>query len=355
MVHQLVTQVQRIISDNGLVQPGERILVAVSGGPDSVALLHILAQLRAPLSLELCAAYLDHGLRPTETGNESALVANLAQELGIEWTTGKVDTRHVALERKISLEHAARIVRYEFLRHWAAHFRARSIAVAHTADDQAEQILLRLLRGAGSKGLAGMRLKNNDIIRPLLPIAKQDLLAYLHCHGIDYCEDSSNNELCFTRNRIRHLLLPFLKEHFGPGCQAALIKSCTNLAADEELLETLTTEALEKAVTLQQPVPLDTESEISIKIDREKFRAFPQALKRRMVEWMLWQLGSQARYAYILDIIKAIDQGRTGSELHLRRGLRLEIRPRDVELSYPAGKRPWRGSLAELPANRSFT
>ncbi len=343
----LVNRVGRILTDNQLLLPESRVITGVSGGVDSVALLYLLAALADSLRISPVAVYVDHGLRPDETGAEARLVAGHAARLGLNHEICRVDSAAHAREKKLSPEHAARELRYSCLRRCAEKYDAPRIAVAHTADDQAEEVLLRLLRGAGGKGLAGMSLINGDIIRPLLPIRKEELRDYLQVHGIPFCEDSSNRNLCFTRNRVRHLLLPFLERRFGPNIRRALIKSADNLAADEELLRELTEQALRQ--TVRQP-EREEEGEGNIpvcRILRQRFRRLPAALQRRVVEKVLWRMKSPARYVHIIDIIAAIDRGRTGTELHLSRGLRLGILRDTAEFSHPRGRRAWRGRLFE--------
>ncbi|MGX9728764.1 MAG: tRNA lysidine(34) synthetase TilS [Candidatus Electronema sp. VV] len=323
------------------VSAGQGVVTAVSGGPDSMALLHLLAAARQSLRLELTAVWIDHGLRPLETPQERETVAAAADRLGVPFLPRQASVAAYAAEQRLSIEHAARELRYAILREAARDCGAELIAVGHTADDQAEELLLRLLRGSGRKGLAGMSMSNGDIIRPLLRCSKQELLGWLEQRGIAHCFDSSNSERKFLRNRVRHELLPFLEEHFEPGIRNALLKTADSLAADEDLLEELTGKAWDETVR--------KESSGTLKLLRQPFRNLHPALQRRVMEQLLWQLGSRADYKQILLLTEAALQGRNRSELHLNGGLRAGIFADWVEFSYPAGRRAWRGRLLPAP------
>jgi tRNA(Ile)-lysidine synthase len=319
------------------VAQGSGIIIAVSGGPDSMALLHLLADARKRLELELTAVWVDHGLRPEETPREEQTVLAATEKLQINCVRHRVDAASCSSEQGISLEHAARDLRYAALRTAAREAGAEYIAVAHTADDQAEEILLRLLRGSGREGVSGMRMRSRDLIRPLLNIEKKDLLAWLTAQEIAFCFDSSNDDMRFLRNRVRHQLLPFLKEHFEQGIKKSLRKTADSLAVDEELLAALTAEAEQKTISeLSSP---------KIQLLRAPFCALHPALQRRVVERLLWRVGGRAGYDHILLLIKAAESGRTNSELHLGRGLRVGIFRDCLEFSYPVGQKAWRGRL----------
>jgi tRNA(Ile)-lysidine synthase len=324
------------------IAPGQGIVAAVSGGPDSMAMLHLLASCRERLQLSLCVAWIDHGLRPRETPGEQALVARTARQLDLPFFVRRVDTAALAQREHLSIEHAARILRYRELRDICGQQGSEAIAVAHTADDQAEQVLLRLLRGSGRRGVSGMRMRAGDIIRPLLDTQKQVLLHWLADQAIPYSHDSSNNDLRFTRNRVRHRLLPFLEQEFDPHVRGALCKTALSLAEDEDLLEQLAREAFDRVVTMGRNT---TEGDGVTRLARAPLRELHPSLQRRVVEHLLWRLGSRASYAHILLILDAARRGRAQSELHLGRGLRAGVFRDFLEFSYPAGRRPWRGRL----------
>jgi tRNA(Ile)-lysidine synthase len=343
-MHPLEREITRNILHSRLINDDEQtIVVAVSGGPDSVALLHLLLPLRTEMGVSLVAAYINHGLRPAEAEQEEFFVRCMCGGLGVSFHTASVNVRAHAHRKKISLEHAARELRYQALRKISTNRKASLIAVAHTADDQAEEILIRLLRGSGRKGVSGMQSRSRDIIRPLLSVGKDALLRYLEEKNISYCLDSSNTDMRFTRNRVRHKLIPFLEETFDRGIRASLCKTADSLAEDEQLLEELTAEALREVLVDSdsaegQPGP-------GLILDREKFARLPGALKRRTVEQLLWRLHCPASYSHIMRIVDAAATGKTGSEIHLSRGLRVGVQRKWLEFLYPQGQTSWRGRL----------
>jgi len=336
-------EINRILQEHQLIDPESSVIVAVSGGPDSMALLHILAFLRRQIQCTPIAVYVDHGLRPDETPEEIKSVQKSAAALELACEIISVDTQSLVQTKNMSIEHAARDLRYQALRACALKYGATRIAVAHTADDQAEEVLLRLLRGSGRKGLSGMRLQQEEIIRPLLTTPKKDILNYLEERGIHFCHDSSNDELLFLRNRIRHILLPLLEEEFDPGIRKALLKTAANLSEDEDYLETQTKDVWQQVMTRKS---LEGGEEIHV-LNKAGFTACHPCLQRRLAERLLWNLGSPARYQHIMAIIQGASVGRTGSELHLSKGLRVGITQHSLEFSYPQGKKAWRGRLQD--------
>jgi tRNA(Ile)-lysidine synthase len=227
----LVAAVDRALRAGGPLPPGATIVVGLSGGADSVALTDALAALRRRRRLRLVAAHLDHGLRPG-SAEDAAFCAELCRSLDVPLLSGRADVRARAEREKGGIEQAARRERFAFLRRVAAAEGAVAIAVAHTRDDQAETLLLRLLRGAGATGLAGMRPRAGDVVRPLLSISRQEVLDYLRERGLAWREDPSNRDTAHRRNRVRHELLPYLEERFNPRVREALARTAALLADD---------------------------------------------------------------------------------------------------------------------------
>ncbi|MCI5223603.1 MAG: tRNA lysidine(34) synthetase TilS [Candidatus Electrothrix sp. AR4] len=323
------------------ISRGSNLVAAVSGGPDSIALLHLLAGVQQQLQLRLTAVWVDHGLRPEETPLKKWIVSDATKKLGIPFIPYQVDAASYAAEQRISLEHAARDLRYTVLRETARQEQAKYIAVAHTADDQAEEILLRFLSGKGSRGKSGMRMCSQDVIRPLLGTSKQDLLSWLADQNIEYCIDSSNNNPKFLRKRVRHHLLPFLEEHFDAGIKKSLRKTADSLVEDEQLLAELTAEA-EKDI-VREVAGNGSGEPPKVRILRQPFCVLHASLRRRLVEQLLWRIGSGFKYDHILLILEAAVTGKNNSELHLSRGLRLGVFHEYLEFSYPFGQKTWSG------------
>jgi tRNA(Ile)-lysidine synthase len=252
-MHPLEKKTLKILEQEHLLQAGEKAVIGVSGGPDSMALLHVLACLAPVIDIKLAAVYVNHGLRPGEAEKEKSVVAADANRLSIDFFSGAVDVKGLAARQKFSIEHAARLLRYDFLKKTAHACGAQKIALAHTADDQAEEILLRLVRGTARKGLSGMKtLRAGRFIRPFLRFPKSHLLDYLHKHSIPFQLDGSNTQNLYLRNRIRNDLLPYLAERYNPDIRQSLTRTATILQDEEELLETLTETAFAQTVTITQ-------------------------------------------------------------------------------------------------------
>ncbi|MEX2120183.1 MAG: tRNA lysidine(34) synthetase TilS [Pirellulales bacterium] len=233
------------------------VLVAVSGGPDSVALLRALAAIRGPGPGRLVAAHFNHRLRGADSDDDEQFVVSLCRQLGVELELGRADTSPPPPAVGDGLEAAARQARYAFLKAAAARRGARYVATAHTADDQALTILHRVLRGTGLAGLAGIprvrRLsRGTALVRPLLTMRRQELLAYLEELGQTYRVDSSNLQTLHTRNRLRLELLPQLEQHYNPRVVEALVRLGTLAGEAQQVLEPMIESLTEQAVHAQR-------------------------------------------------------------------------------------------------------
>ena len=238
--------VLRFVREHGLFAGQKRVVVAVSGGPDSVTLLFILAHLREALDLELWVAHFDHGLRRrSEREAERAFVSRLAGELGLPFVFGQGDTRAHARRHHLSLEEAARGLRYAFLVDQAEGLGAGAVAVGHTASDQAETVLMHIIRGSGLAGIAGMRPRSRwpfaghpglVLVRPLLTTSRRQSERYCQEEGISPCLDATNVLLEPLRNRVRHELLPLLRR-YNPRVEEALLRLAGAAAGDAAYLD----------------------------------------------------------------------------------------------------------------------
>jgi len=239
-----IRKVAKTIERERMARPGESILVSVSGGPDSVALLAVLDALAPEQAFRLTVAHIDHGLRGADGVRDREFVESLAGRLGYQCLT-----ETAALGQEGNLEARAREVRYRFLDRAARSAACGRIAVGHTQTDQAETVLLRLLRGAGTRGLGGMPPRRGRIIRPLIETAREEILAFLQEQGLSWVEDRTNRDERFARNRLRHRLLPILVTQAGPGIVAGLARTADLLRAEDALLEGIAHEALNTAAS----------------------------------------------------------------------------------------------------------
>ncbi len=253
---------------------GARVLAAVSGGADSVALAWLLAELSERGELVLVGlGHLNHQLRGADADADEAFVAALAERLGVPCQSSRADVAAMAAARSESLEVAARRARYAWLTEAAAVLGATHVATGHTRDDQAETVLLRLLRGAGTRGLSGIRATRGLLIRPLLDCRREDLRAYLAARGETFREDASNADVSIPRNRLRHELLPVI-QRISPGGVEALARTAA-LAADDE--DVLSAQAIDAARFVVLP------NADGVQLERGRLAALPPAVARRVI------------------------------------------------------------------------
>ncbi|MDD4953827.1 MAG: tRNA lysidine(34) synthetase TilS [Candidatus Omnitrophica bacterium] len=240
----LLDQLKNTVKKYRLISKRDRIVVGVSGGPDSVALLYLLNSLKKEWKLGLYIAHLDHMLRP-DSDKDSVYVRTLAEKLNIPATFAKTDVK--ALSPKGSEEEAARSARLDFLFQVATQVKADSIALGHNLDDQAETVLMRILRGAGLYGLRAISPKKNihgrQIIRPLIETRRSQIEAFLKKKRLKPCRDTSNSEEIYFRNKIRNDLLPYLEKRYNRNIKAILANMAENVGSDYDYLLKASTRA----------------------------------------------------------------------------------------------------------------
>ena len=245
----LLQPVLAFIDSHKMLAAGDRVVVAVSGGPDSVVLLDLLRRLRKDRDIELDVAHLNHRLRGSESDGDAESVGALAARWSLPFHGGSEDVAALSRREGYSLEEAARIARLGFLESVRQQTGANRIALGHTQSDQAETFLLRLLRGSGRRGLGAIRPIRDDVwIRPLLATTRGQVEAYVTCRGLQIRHDSSNRDPRFVRNRIRLNLLPLLTDAYNPSIERVLTRTAEVLRDEEELLDSFTQEALREAV-----------------------------------------------------------------------------------------------------------
>lgn len=346
------------------------MVVAVSGGPDSVGLLHILVRISEQLNITLVVAYVNHGLRPAEGAGETEFVRRLAAGLGVAFESVEVDVAGHAAKHHLSIEDAGRMLRYGFLEKTARRYHAAKIALGHTADDQAEEILLRLIRGTGRKGLSGMLpVREGRYLRPLLSTTKTSLLAYLADRGLRFLEDQSNRQRTYLRNRVRLDLLPYLAREFNPNIRQTLLQTAAIFRDEEELLAGLTRQACAEIISgppigrdaedlaAERELTPDADRQVplpTLHLDLERFFAQPRAIQRRVLEAACWQMRCRPGFRQIVQLLALAESGRAGSRLHLGRGLRVRKFTGGLHFFYPAGINGGRGDLLPWDSKEYF-
>ena len=287
------------IKENSLLDK-KNILVAVSGGVDSIALLHFLLSLKDKENLNLAALHFEHGIRGEESKEDAAFVQSYCESNNVRCFMGEGNVPKYAKEHKITAEMAARILRYAFFEEILQREHFDVIATAHHADDQAETVILNLLRGSGIKGLAAMRPARDYIIRPFLCVAKTEILEYAKKNNLEYREDSTNNSNEYRRNRIRHELLPLL-ETYQAGVKERLT-TLAEIARDEnDYIESI---AKSKIHLLQAE-------------NSEKFKLEPPAMERRIILSFLEEKNIATDFTHIEEIRKILVKGEKGKRVEI--------------------------------------
>jgi tRNA(Ile)-lysidine synthase len=275
----LLERVERTIRRHAMLAGGESVLVAVSGGADSVALLYSLAALADTWRLRVHALHVDHGLR-ADSARDAEFVRGLAERLSVP-----VEVATVTVERRGSLEAAARAARYAALAASADRIGAARIALGHTADDQAETVLMRVLQGAGLRGLAGIPPVRDRMIRPLIECRRADVVAELRRRGLEWVEDPSNADPKFLRNRIRHELLPWLCESVSPEIADGLVRVAAAARTTVGALDRIAASELERFATF---------GDCAVTLPVASLRALPRDVAAEVVRQAATRLGSRA-------------------------------------------------------------
>ncbi|MFZ5634659.1 MAG: tRNA lysidine(34) synthetase TilS [Bacillota bacterium] len=269
-------QVKSTIEEYNMISPGDAVLVGVSGGPDSVALLHLLNRLKEDLKLTLYAGHLNHMFRGEEAEADARLVESLAREWQVPFIMEKINVPGYLQKNRLSPQQGAREVRYRFFEETAARLGASRVALGHQADDQAETVLLNLIRGAGMTGLSGIPpVREGLYIRPLLNVRRKQIELYCRSFGLPYRVDSSNLKPVYLRNRVRLELIPLLEEKYNPAVVDSLNR-LARIARDEDgYLEAISRDAFESVVKSQKA------GKITILL--EKLAGYPAAVRRRVI------------------------------------------------------------------------
>lgn len=318
--------------------PGMPVLAAVSGGRDSMVLLDILRRVCTRADTPLLVCHVHHGIRGAEADRDAEFVASVCGKLGVKWVVERVDVPAGRLTGG-SEEEVARALRYEALGRVADGIGTCLIATAHHAGDQAETVLDRILRGTGLTGLGGMRanrpLGRHLLVRPLLAVTPQDVSDYARSVGVRHVEDSTNGELRYRRNRIRHELLPQLRRLYNPRVDEALVRLAALAADDDDWLRREANACKEKLFTSRgrwcQSAP------------RAAFRALAPALQRRIVQLILEDLGARPADYHRLEAVRLLFVSETTGRRQIGEGLAASARVRDISICKAVGVREWTG------------
>lgn len=307
----ILKRVADTIERHKMLSPEDKVLIGVSGGADSVALLHLMVALRPVMDLQLAVAHLNHGLRSDVSDRESGFVEELSNKLGLLFHCEKIELD----PHEGSLEERARRARYRFYRRLLHQHGYTKLALGHQADDNAESVLLHLLRGSGIRGLSGIPPKRGGVIvRPLIETSRSDIKAYLKSYGIAHVEDASNNDMRFQRNRIRHQLIPLLQSDYNPKIRITLNRLARLCRDEQAWLNAMLQPMLESAL-------IDSGSE-RLELRADSLLNAPPAAQRRLIRMALrsW-MGDLKRmgYDHIDAVIDLLHNHSAGGRLSLPR------------------------------------
>ncbi|MEM7391206.1 MAG: tRNA lysidine(34) synthetase TilS [Verrucomicrobiota bacterium] len=322
----MLNAIRRTLRDRKLIEPGRHLLVGVSGGADSIAMAHALLELRGELDLHLTLIHLNHRLRGEASDADEAFVRGFGAKHGLEVLTASRDVARSAARKKISLEMAAREARHRWFKQALGRTGADTVALAHTRDDQAETVLLRLIRGAGLDGLAGMEARTTvnglPMIRPLIDVSRKTLLGYLKRHKLAWREDASNRDTRFVRNRIRHEVIPMLEEQINPRLRETLARTADTLRAEGEWARQFTASFLDT-------IPAGR------RLSGERLAEWPPAARHRVIQAWLLREGLPPEgltHDLILKLGRWCENPRGSKTLNLPHGLTLFCRYGDLTL-----------------------
>jgi len=310
-------KVKKIIEKYGMISPGDKILVAVSGGPDSVCLLHILNRYAREMALELHIIHINHGIRKRESKREEKFVSDLACGMGLPITVKSLDVPTYARRKGLTVEEAARDVRYRSLESLATKLGFGKIALGHTASDQVETVLMHLLRGSGPQGLSGMppvrKLGSSSIIRPLIEIDREEILNYLKENNLTFCLDSSNRRTEYFRNKIRLKLLPLLRKNYNKNIEGALLRLSEISKEENAYWDRVVERVFRKVVSMESG---------KISVDFKKFLRYNVIVQRRVLYRLLGGIVSLRQIDAIRNLAHKGSQGKRiypGKNLSVRK------------------------------------
>lgn len=309
--------------ENDLFGSGDRVLVALSGGKDSVALLHILRKMRGVFDLDIAAVHVNHMLRGADADADEAFCRELCKQYGISLTVFREDVAALAARQKCGTEEAGREARYRLLRQTAEKGGYQKIAVAHTASDRSETVLMHLLRGAGLSGLSGILPKRETVVRPLLCLSSDDILLYAREHGLSFCEDKTNADTRYFRNYVRHTVLPVMREK-NPNTENTLCRFADIAAETDAYFSSLAQKILSKH-RQKDAIPL------SVLAD---FVSSPGALAPIHALLTAW-LGRPIDYESAREMIHLVQNGREGAYIYVAADRCLMIENGHLHLTAP--------------------
>ena len=316
--------VLKTIEKYNLINAGDKIVLGVSGGPDSLFMLDILNKLKLDLQIEIVVAHVNHMIRK-EADEEEQFVKTFCEKIGVDFYSKRIEVEQYANNKKIGLEEAGRKVRYEFFEEVCNKVNANKIAVAHNKNDKVETIIMHALRGSGISGLQGIQAKTNKIIRPIIEVERQNIEEYCKQNNLEARIDKSNFDNTYTRNKIRNVVIPYIKEEFNPNIIETMIRLSEVIAEENAFLNKLVQEEYQK-ILLEEKVD-------QILLDLKKFNELDNILKKRIILYTVSNLrgGSQGiEKIHIEDIIKLCKNNIGNKFLIPNKGLKVLVKDKKI-------------------------
>ena len=312
----IIEKVKETVQKYHMLAHGDHVLIGLSGGPDSVCLLTIINKLKHELGVHLSAAYIDHGLRPDETPYEIDFCRDLCNSLGMPFITRSIDVKSYVKEKKLNKQEAARELRYRVLNEIAAETAANKIALGHNADDQSETILMRLFRGTGPSGLSGIPPVRRHIIRPLIEVERIEIEKFLEDEGMGFVIDSSNLKHEYLRNKIRHLIIPAIK-NINRDIIKTLSRTADIFRDEERYFEIIVTKTLMKLITRK--------TDKTIEIFLGPLEAMDTVILRRVLRRAIDETKGLhgISFIHIEEIMSLIKSGKSGDRIYLPKDIRV--------------------------------
>lgn len=328
------------IKKYNMLRKGDKVIVGVSGGPDSMCLLHILFRMVACFNIKLYVVHINHLLRGEEAYRDELHVKNWCEQRIIPVYIRRVDVRALSNEWGVSIEEAGRRARYQEFNNVLNIVGADKIAVAHNMDDNAETVLMRLIRGSGIDGLTGIEPVRGNIIRPIIELRREEIERYCNDNDVPTVTDSSNEETDFTRNKIRHLLIEQIKKNINPEIIPVIVRAASLLKEDAQLLEQLSKQAYAKCVVADElecntnPAfnILKQNQPICISLDLKLLDELPIPIKKRVIRYSIENIRGSLIHIesrHVDDVMDFIRNGRTGAKIFLPDGVRV-VRSYDI-------------------------
>ena len=304
------------INKHNLIDDGDKVVLGLSGGPDSVCLLHILYRLKEKMNIEVYAAHLNHQIRGIEAQQDALYISQICEDLGITSFVKSVNVPQYCKENGLSLEEGARKLRYEMFEEIKEKTKSNKIAIGHNLNDQAETVLMRIMRGTGLQGLKGIAyIRDNEIIRPILDIERSEIEQYCEKYELNPRIDKTNLESIYTRNKIRLELIPYMKDNFNPNIIETIVRMTSSLKSDGDYIE-LEANKMFKEVSILK--------EDSVEINLNKYATLHNAIKVRVLRSGIKHILGDTNFVdqkHIDDVMELECESKINKMLTLPRGI----------------------------------